>query len=56
MGKGGLIVILGRQQLFTENTHTPILPLLRRKDTSAFLNVLRLWSWCSQPIGSARWR
>src|SRR5215218_9856191 len=28
---GFLIVILGRQQLFTENTLTPILPLLQRK-------------------------
>ncbi|HYG11187.1 MAG TPA: formate/nitrite transporter family protein [Pyrinomonadaceae bacterium] len=41
---GFLIVILGRQQLFTENTLTPILPLLQRKDASTFLNVLRLWS------------
>jgi formate/nitrite transporter FocA (FNT family) len=40
---GFLIVILGRQQLFTENTLTPILPLLRRKDAGTFLNVLRLW-------------
>src|SRR5215207_8851999 len=30
---GFLIVILGRQQLFTENTLTPVLPLLRRKDS-----------------------
>src|SRR4051812_23722722 len=29
---GFLIVILGRQQLFTENTLTPILPLMRKKD------------------------
>src|SRR3954471_20221890 len=28
---GFLLVILGRQQLFTENTLTPILPLLKRK-------------------------
>jgi len=40
---GFLIVILGRQQLFTENTLTPILPLLRDKDRSTALNVLRLW-------------
>ncbi len=40
---GFLIVILGRQQLFTENTLTVILPLLARKDASTFLRVLRLW-------------
>src|SRR5881394_226374 len=28
---GFLVVILGRQQLFTENTLTPILPLLQEK-------------------------
>ena len=41
---GFLIVILGRQQLFTENTLTPILPLLKHKNFRVFLNVLRLWS------------
>lgn len=40
---GFLIVILGRQQLFTENTLTPILPLLQRKAVATFSNVLRLW-------------
>jgi formate/nitrite transporter FocA (FNT family) len=40
---GFLIVILGRQQLFTENTLTPILPLLDRKAKVSVLNVLRLW-------------
>jgi formate/nitrite transporter FocA (FNT family) len=40
---GFLIVILGRQQLFTENTLTPILPLLMRKDAKTFANVARLW-------------
>ncbi|MCJ8163385.1 formate/nitrite transporter family protein [Pontibacter sp. E15-1] len=40
---GFLIVILGKQQLFTENTLTPILPLLHRKDMATFLNVGRLW-------------
>jgi formate-nitrite transporter family protein len=40
---GFLIVILGRQQLFTENTLTPVLPLLRRKDGHTLLNMLRLW-------------
>ncbi|MBD0373658.1 MAG: formate/nitrite transporter family protein [Pyrinomonadaceae bacterium] len=41
---GFLIVILGRQQLFTENTLTPILPLLKRKDEKTLLNVARLWA------------
>jgi formate/nitrite transporter FocA (FNT family) len=40
---GFLIVILGSQQLFTENTLTPILPLLRRRTMSCLRNVLRLW-------------
>jgi len=40
---GFLIVILGRQQLFTENTLTPILPLLQRKPNAGVGNVLRLW-------------
>lgn len=41
---GFLLVILGRQQLFTENTLTPILPLLERRDARTLVNVLRLWS------------
>jgi formate/nitrite transporter FocA (FNT family) len=40
---GFLIVVLGRQQLFTENTLTPILPLLYHRDLSTLLRVLRLW-------------
>lgn len=40
---GFLIVILGRQQLFTENTLTPILPLLRLPSRNTLLHVLRLW-------------
>lgn len=41
---GFLIVVLGRQQLFTENTLTVILPLLTKRDRSTLLNVLRLWA------------
>lgn len=41
---GFLIVILGRQQLFTENTLTPILVLLRNKDLVCFGKVMRLWA------------
>ncbi|GFO66520.1 hypothetical protein GMLC_00990 [Geomonas limicola] len=41
---GFLIVILGRQQLFTENTLTVVLPLLYRRNLGTLVNVLRLWS------------
>ena len=41
---GFLIVVLGRQQLFTENTLTVILPLLLRKTARALFAVLRLWA------------
>lgn len=40
---GFLIVILGRQQLFTENTLTPVLPVLRSKRLSRYGHLLRLW-------------
>jgi formate/nitrite transporter FocA (FNT family) len=39
---GFLMVIIGRQQLFTENTLTPILPLMARRDAETFWRVLRL--------------
>jgi formate-nitrite transporter family protein len=41
---GFLIVVLGRQQLFTENTLTVILPLLMRRDAVTLRRVARLWS------------
>ncbi len=41
---GFLIVVLGRQQLFTETTLTAILPLLSRRNLRTMLSVLRLWS------------
>ncbi|CAO4177304.1 formate/nitrite transporter family protein [Methylorubrum populi] len=41
---GFLIVVLGRQQLFTENTVTPILPLLTERTGAALLRVARLWA------------
>jgi len=41
---GFLIVIIARQQLFTENTLTAIIPLLARRDRATFLKVLRLWT------------
>jgi len=40
---GFVITILGRQQLFTENTLTAILPLLARRNLATFWNVMRLW-------------
>jgi formate-nitrite transporter family protein len=42
---GFVIVVAGRQQLFTENTVTAIIPLLDSKDkVRTFGNVVRLWS------------
>ncbi|MBW7971014.1 formate/nitrite transporter family protein [Bradyrhizobium sp. BR 10289] len=41
---GFLVVVLGRQQLFTENTLTPILPLLHNRDLGTLGNVLKLWA------------
>jgi formate/nitrite transporter FocA (FNT family) len=41
---GFLLVVLGRQQLFTENTLTVILPLLRKPNPPMFGNVARLWT------------
>jgi formate/nitrite transporter FocA (FNT family) len=40
---GFLIVILGRQQLFTETTLTIILPLLTKRTWSKILSGLRIW-------------
>jgi formate-nitrite transporter family protein len=40
---GFLIVVLGRQQLFTENTLTVVLPVLLHKNWRVFLRVGRLW-------------
>jgi formate/nitrite transporter FocA (FNT family) len=41
---GFLVVILGSQQLFTENTLTPMVPLLSKKSRVTLSNVLRLWA------------
>lgn len=41
---GFLIVVLGRQQLFTENTLTVVLPLLLHKNIATLLRMLRLWA------------
>ncbi len=41
---GFLIVILGSQQLFTENTLRVIVPLLSRRDGGTLGNVARVWA------------
>ena len=47
---GFLIVILGRQQLFTENTLTPILPLLQNRTWECLRNVGGCGASCWGPI------
>lgn len=41
---GFLIVILGRMQLFTENTITPILPLFLAPTGGKLMQIARLWA------------
>jgi formate/nitrite transporter FocA (FNT family) len=41
---GFVIVILGRQQLYTESTLSAVLPLLVRRDAATFLSLLRFWA------------
>lgn len=40
---GFLLVILGRMQLFTENTITTVLPLAAERSLACLLSTLRLW-------------
>jgi formate/nitrite transporter FocA (FNT family) len=40
---GFLLVILGRQQLFTQNTLTVVLPLLERRDVVTLGRVAHVW-------------
>lgn len=40
---GFLIVVLGRQQLFTESTLTAVLPTLTERKPAVALNCLRVW-------------
>ncbi|MFZ1726949.1 MAG: formate/nitrite transporter family protein [Albidovulum sp.] len=40
---GFLVVILGRMQLFTENTITTVLPLMVKPRAEMFVSVARLW-------------
>jgi formate/nitrite transporter FocA (FNT family) len=41
---GFLVVVLGRQQLFTENTLTPVLALLQHRTWTTLGKVARLWA------------
>jgi formate/nitrite transporter FocA (FNT family) len=40
---GFIFVIIGRSQLFTENTLEPVLPVLERRNLSTLRRMLRLW-------------
>lgn len=40
---GFIFVIMARSELFTENTLTPVLPLLHRRSTEALVKMLRVW-------------
>ncbi len=42
---GFVIVVLGRQQLFTESTLTAVLPVLTSRNGATALRTLRLWAW-----------
>ena len=41
---GFMIVVLGRMQLFTENTITPVLPIMANFSTRSLVVMLRLWA------------
>lgn len=41
---GFIIVIIGRFQLFTENTITAVLPILDKSYHTSFIRIVRLWS------------
>lgn len=51
---GFLVVVLGRLQLFTENTITPVLPVLRSRTANAFRGIARLWLvvLCANLVGT----
>lgn len=40
---GFMFVIMARSELFTENTLTPVLPLLHRRDATTLVKMLRVW-------------
>jgi formate-nitrite transporter family protein len=41
---GFILVVLGRQRLYTEDTLTAVVPVLESKTAKAFFNMLRLWA------------
>jgi formate/nitrite transporter FocA (FNT family) len=45
---GFVIVILARQQLFTENTVTAVLPMMHKPTPGNIGLLLRLWGLCWQ--------
>ncbi len=51
---GFVIVILGRQELFTESTLTAVLPLLVRRDRETWFALLRFWAivLCANILGT----
>jgi formate/nitrite transporter FocA (FNT family) len=51
---GFIIVILGKQQLFTENTLTPIIPLMHNPTAARFRSVALLWLvvFCGNMMGA----
>ena len=52
---GFIIVILARQQLFTENTITALLPVITGRSWVGIQHMLRLWGivFCANVIGAA---
>jgi len=40
---GFMFVIMGRSELFTENTLEPVIPLLHKRDATTFRKLLRMW-------------
>jgi formate/nitrite transporter FocA (FNT family) len=40
---GFMFVIMGRSELFTENTLEPVIPLLHKRDAATFKKLLRMW-------------
>ena len=51
---GFLIVVLGRQQLFTESTLSAVLPVLTQRKAKVALKCLRLWGvvLCANLVGT----
>jgi len=40
---GFMFVIMGRSELFTENTLEPVIPLLHKRDSTTLKKMLRMW-------------